>query len=411
MNFAWIAFTLMVAVAAVGITIPLVRRYDARRAPPKENEVLVRELAEIDGQAAAEGLPAAEAEGLRTETIRRFLSDAPADKAAPRPLSGRGVLALALGLAAVVAIGATLLYTKIGRPDLATAPAGAASQANADAQGAEPGHVASMVAQLEAKMRQSPNDPEGWRMLGWSYMQTGRYADAAVAYGKASALDPSVPDYQSARGEALVRAADGRVTPEARAAFNQAVKGDPTDPRARYFLAAAKDQDGDHAGAMADWIALLKSAPPGAPWAPEVRGFVIRIAAQRGEDVSSKLPPLPPPAPGEAQAAVGDAQVGAGAGAQAPGGPTSDQVAAVQQMPPAQQQAMIRNMVDGLAARLKANPNDPDGWVELMRARMVLGDPAAATAAYRDARKAFATTPDRLTMLSQAAKQLGVPGA
>ena len=403
MNIAWIVFTLMVVIAAVGITIPLVRRYDARRAPPKENQVLVTELAELDGRAAAEGLPAAEAESLRTDTIRRFLTESPAQAATPRPLGGRGVLALALGLAAVVAIGATLLYTRIGRPDLATAPAAGGPPATADAAGAEPGHVASMVAQLEAKMRQSPNDPEGWRMLGWSYMQTGRFADAAVAYGKASALDPSVPDYQSARGEALVRAADGHVTPEARAAFAIAVKGDPADPRARYFLAAARDQDGDHAGAMADWIALLKSAPPGAPWAPEVRGFVVRIAAQRGEDVSAKLPPLPPAAPGEAQAAAGPPAV--------PGGPTPDQVAAVQQMPPAQQQAMIRNMVEGLAAKLRANPNDPDGWVELMRARMVLGDPPAAAAAYRDARKALAATPGRLTMLAQAARQLGVPGA
>lgn len=404
MNLAWIAFTLMVAVAAVGITIPLVRRYDARRAAPKENEALVRELAEIDGQAAAEGLPAAEAESLRTDTVRRFLTQSPADAAAPRPLSGRGVLVLALGLAAIVAIGATLLYTRIGRPDLITASAGATAPAASDAEGADPGHVSTMVAQLEAKMRQNPGDPEGWRMLGWSYMQMGRFADAAVAYGKASALDPANADYQSARGEALVRAAGGHVTPDARAAFAQAVKGDPTDPRARYFLAAAKDQDGDHDGAMADWIALLKSAPPGAPWAPEVRGFVIRIAAARGEDVSSKLPPLPPPAPG-------DAQAGGGAAAEAPGGPTSDQVAAVQRMAPAQQQAMIHNMVEGLAARLKANPNDPDGWVELMRARMVLGDPAAATAAYHDARRALASAPDRLTMVSQAAKQLGVPGA
>jgi cytochrome c-type biogenesis protein CcmH len=70
---------------------------------------------------------------------------------------------------------------------------------------------------------------------------------------------------------------------------------------------------------------------------------------------------------------------------------------------------MIHSMVDTLAARLKANPNDPDGWVNLMRARMVLNDPAAAQAAYRDARKVLAG--DRLTMVSQAAKQLGVPGA
>jgi cytochrome c-type biogenesis protein CcmH len=403
MNLAWIAFTLMVAVAAVGITIPLVRRYDARRVAPKETGVLVRELAEIDGQAAAEGFPAAEAESLRTETIRRFLTETPAETTPARPLGGRGVLVLALGLAGIVALGATFLYTRIGRPDLAAAPPAAAAPAT-DAEGAEPGHVDAMVAQLEAKLRQSPNDPEGWRMLGWSYMQTGRFADAAGAYGRASALDPANADYQSARGEALVRAADGHVTPDARAAFARAVKGDPTDPRARYFLAAAKDQDGDHAGAMADWIALLKSAPPGAPWAPEVRGFVIRIAQSRGEDVSAKLPPLPPPVPGDAQAGAADSQ---GGGAP-PGGPTPDQVAAVQQMSPAQQQAMIHSMVDTLAARLKANPNDPDGWVNLMRARMVLNDPAAAQAAYRDARKALAG--DRLTMVSQAAKQLGVPG-
>jgi cytochrome c-type biogenesis protein CcmH len=407
MNLAWIAFTLMVVVAAVGITIPLVRRYDARRTAPKETGVLVRELAEIDGQATAEGLPASEAESLRTETIRRFLSETPAETAPARPLGGRGVLVLALGLGALVALGATFLYTRIGRPDLAASRPAAAATATADAEGAEPGHVGAMVAQLEAKLRQSPNDPEGWRMLGWSYMQTGRFSDAAGAYGRASALDPANADYQSAMGEALVRAADGHVTPEARAAFARAFKGDPTDPRARYFLAAAKDQDGDHAGAMADWIALLKSAPPGAPWAPEVRGFVIRIAQARGEDVSSKLPPLPPPAPGDAQTAGADAQ----GGAAPPGGPTPDQVAAAQQMSPAQQQAMIHSMVDGLAARLRANPNDPDGWVSLMRARMVLNDPAAAQAAYRDARKALAGAPDRLTMVSQAAKQLGVPGA
>ena len=80
-------------------------------------------------------------------------------------------------------------------------------------------------------------------------------------------------------------------------------------------------------------------------------------------------------------------------------------------MPAGDQQAMIHSMVDRLAARLKANPKDADGWVSLMRARMVLGDQAAATAAYRDAAKAFAGAPGEQAMLSQAARQLGVPGA
>jgi cytochrome c-type biogenesis protein CcmH len=401
---AWIAFTLMVVIAAVGLTIPLVRRYDAKRARGADSDVLNRQLAEIEAQAAGEGLATAETEGLKAETVRRFLADTPvADKAA-RPLGGRGLLALGLGLAAIVAIGATVLYTQIGRPDLATAaaqPPGAAAP-GADAS-APAGHVGNMIAELEAKMRQSPNDPEGWRMLGWSYMQTGRFAESANAYGKAAALNPANGDYKSAQGEALVKAADGHVTPEAQAAFAAAFKLDPTDPRSRYFLAAAKDQAGDHAGAMNDWIALLKSAPPGAPWAAEVRGFVVRIASSRGEDISSRLPPAPPAAAPDAQASA----AGPGPG----GGPTPDQVAAVQQMPPADQQAMIHSMVDGLAAKLKANPKNAEGWVNLMRARMVLGDAAAASSAYKDGMKAFSGAPTEQTMISQAAKQLNVPGA
>jgi cytochrome c-type biogenesis protein CcmH len=407
MNIAWIAFTLMVVVAAVGITIPLVRRYDARRAPPVEGEALRRQLADIDGQAAAESLPNDVTEGLRTETVRRFLAETPVADTPARAIGGKGLIALGLGLAAVVAIGGTLLYSKIGRPDMTAAPAAPAGQ-SADA--AATGHVAGMISELEAKMRQSPNDPEGWRMLGWSYMQTNRPADAAGAYGRAAALNPANADYKSAQGEALVKAADGRVTPEAEAAFAAAFKLDPTDPRARYFLAAAKDQRGDHDGALADWTALLKSAPAGAPWAPEVRDFVVRIEASRGVDVSSKLPAVAAP-PADAQAAAGDTS-GAGAGAAGgAGGPSPDQVAAIQQMSPAQQKAMIGNMVEGLAARLKANPNDAEGWVNLMRARMVLNDPNAAAGAYHDAMRAFAGAPSQRDMVSEAAKQLNVPGA
>jgi cytochrome c-type biogenesis protein CcmH len=65
-------------------------------------------------------------------------------------------------------------------------------------------------------------------------------------------------------------------------------------------------------------------------------------------------------------------------------------------------------MVDRLAARLKANPADPGGWVGLMRARMVLGDAPGAAAAYRDAIKA---NPAQASMLTQTARELQVPGA
>jgi len=373
---AWMTFILMVAVAAVGIAVPFVRGKRARRLRNPEGDVLARQLAEIDGGGAA-------AESQRVEVIRRFLSETPAEDGPARPLAGRALRGWAVGLAAIVAIGATLLYVAIGRPDLAASPPGGARQIAAGDAAAPDGRVAALVAQLEARMRQTPNDPQGWRLLGWSYMQTGRYADAANAYGRASALDPANADYPSAQGEALVRAAGGQVTPQAQDAFALALKRDPADPRARYFLAAAKDQAGDHAGAMDDWIALLKSAPPGAPWVAEVRAFVVRIAAARGQDIAARLP----------------------------ASPGADQMTAAQSMSPADQQAMIHTMVERLAARLKADPNDAEGWIQLMRARMVLRDPTAAQSAYRDARKAFAGAPDQLSSISQAARQLGVPGA
>ena len=59
-----------------------------------------------------------------------------------------------------------------------------------------------------------------------------------------------------------------------------------------------------------------------------------------------------------------------------PAGPTADQVEAAANMSAEDRQAMILSMVDGLAARLAENPNDPEGWIRLLRARKVLGQSA-----------------------------------
>jgi len=404
----WFILTAMLVVAAVGLTIPLVRRYDTRRAEAGPVAILREQLGELDARAAAEAMPAAEAEGLRTEIKRRILAEGGTAEPPARPLGERSLIVLALGVTAIVVLGGTGLYLKFGRPDLPGAPGVQGAPANAAVDPAHPGggDTAALIGQLEAKLKQSPNDPEGWRMLGWSYLQTARYADAAAAYGRAAALDPKA-EYLSAQGEALVQAANGQVTADARTAFKRAVAADASDPRARYFLAVDKDQHGDHKGAMADWIALLKSAPPGAPWAGEVRGFLLRIASERGLDIASQLPPAP-----DASAAAGPPPPpAAAADADAAPGPTPDQVAQASQMPAGDQQAMIQNMVEGLASRLKTNPRDPNGWVRMMRARMVLNQPDAASAAFHTALKTYSDNTAQQAAFKDAAHQLGVPGA
>ena len=394
----WMILTLMVALAAVGLAIPLVRRHDAARtARGSVAEVLKGQLGEIEAQAAAGALPPDEAESLKADVKRRVLAEGRETEAPARPLSERTLLILALGLVAVVVLAATGLYLKIGQP---AAGGPAAPEATAALPPGHPnGEVTAMIGQLEARMKKAPNDAEGWRMLGWSYLQVGRNADAATAYGRAVALDPHNGEYLSAQGEATVLASQGQVTPAAEAIFRKAVSLDAGDPRARYYLAVGKDQKGDAKGAMDDWIALLKSAPPDAPWAPEVRAFVEKVAQDRHVDLTGRLPPAPA-GPALAEAAPSGS----------PPGPNADQVAAAGQMSAEGRQAMLEGMVAKQAASLKANPRDLDGWQRLIRARMVLGQAQAAAQAYRDASKVFAGSPTEQAALRQTAASVGVPG-
>lgn len=389
----WMVLTLMTVLAAVGLAVPLVRRRDAARASRADAvTVLKDQLGEIEAQAAAGALAPGEAAALKSDLKRRVLAEGRRAESPARPLPERTLLAVALGTVAIVTLAGTGLYLKIGRPDVPAAPALKEGGQAAPLPPDHPqGDVQGMIAMLETQMRQQPQNAEGWRMLGWSYMQTGRNAEAAEAYGKAVALDPGNAEYLSAQGEATVLAAQGQVIPAAEDIFRRAVAADAGDPRARYYLAVAKDQRGEHQAAMDDWIALLRSAPPGAPWAGEVRAFVEQVAADRGLDISSRLPPVQ---------AVEVAP---------PRGPTAEDMAAAQDMSEADRQAMIQGMVSGLAARLEQNPRDRAGWERLMRARMVLGQADLAAAAYRDASRAFAGSPGDQRALRDAAAQLGVP--
>jgi cytochrome c-type biogenesis protein CcmH len=227
-----------------------------------------------------------------------------------------------------------------------------------------------------------------WRTVGWAYAENGDAAAAADAYRKAAEAEPSNSENWSALGESL-QAASTSVVPEAEAAFRKALELDASDARARYFLAVQKDLKGDHRGALGDWTALLKDTPPGAPWEADLRRTIEQTAAR------SKLPvPQLPAAGAPATAAIP--------------GPTPEQMAAAASIPPSEQDKMVRQMVDGLARRLAANPRDAEGWIRLMRSRKVLNDPKGAGEALRKGLAAFSDDAATQGRLKSAAAELGV---
>ena len=311
------------------------------------------------------------------------------------------------GFARIALIGAAIIALAAIVVALVRKPAGAPSalRANSAAAPAEPagGDIKQILAKLEAATKASPQDAEAWRQLGWAYYGTQQFQKSADAYAHATALDPNDADGWSALGEALVYTGtpDEPLKPQAVAAFRRAVALSPTDPRARYFLAVSRDLKGDHKGAIDDWLKLLKDTPAGAPWEESLRQTIIRVGAKNHIEVASRMPP-----PSAAPAADGGS-----AATDAIPGPTREQMAAASSLSPGQQQAMVQGMVDGLAQKLKANPKDADGWLRLIRARMVLGETTQASQALTAGRAAFAGDPATQAKIADGAKALGVPGA
>ncbi|HEV2817353.1 MAG TPA: tetratricopeptide repeat protein [Allosphingosinicella sp.] len=253
-----------------------------------------------------------------------------------------------------------------------------------------PQSMEAMAASLQERLRQEPDNDRGWFLLGRTYREGERFAEAAQAFRRATELNPRNADYAAYLGEALILGSAGNPPPEAGRLFRRALELQPGNPQARYYLATLRDLGGDHRGAVDDLLALLREAPAGAPWEPQVREAVMAIARQHRIDLAGRLPA----ASSAATAAIP--------------GPTPAQMEAARAIPPGQQDRMVRAMVDGLAARLRRNPRDADGWIRLMRSRMVLNDPAAARAALDAGLGAFANDAATQARLRGAARELGI---
>jgi cytochrome c-type biogenesis protein CcmH len=377
----WIFLASMTAAAACAVLWPLLRKPDAAAAVGGSDLAVYRDqLEEIERDRAAGMIGEAEAEAARIEVSRRLIAAADAagiaEPARERP-PGRGKRAdAAVGakrsrddaqprqrrLAAAVTLlalplGAAGLYLALGSPDLPGQPR--ASRMAVDRGGNEAAEIA--LARVEAHLEQHPEDGRGWEVTAPVYMRLGRYDDAVKARSNALRLLGATAEREADLGEALVSAANGIVTAEAKAAFDDAIRMDPLDVSARFYQGLAAEQDGNRAEAARLWRKLLADAPQGAQWIASVRQALARL----------------------------DAPV----------------VAAAAETPSGQDQ-MIRGMVERLAARLHQDGSDVDGWVRLVRSYGVLGEPESARTAIAEARTALGSDLDKLRRLDEGLESL-----
>lgn len=370
----WVVLGAMVALALALLLPSVLRR--GRRVEDRdvyEAQVYRDQLSEIARDRERGALNAADAEAARAEVARRLLAVEPEDAgaedgASPAP-AGAGRLT---GAATVVAapLAALAIYLSMGSPDLPGRPA-----AERAAERAQPrqsaGDMVAVVNQLGEKLRSRPNDREGWSLYAHALSRLGRFDEAVTAWKKTVALAPNDADIVSQLAEAQISAANGMVTPVALASLDAALRLDPGEPRARYYRGLAALQAGDNEDGLRRWLALEADSPPNAPWR-KILGDRIKRLTEEGKIDTGRLAAL------RAEAAKGEAAAPPRTADSAPRGPTAADVKAAQSMTATDRQAMIRSMVQRLAARLKDNPDDLAGWQRLERARRVLGQTAKA---------------------------------
>ena len=366
----WLAFAVLAAVV-VGLVIwPLAAaRGQAPLRATYDGAVYRDQLGEIARDAERGLLTVAEAASARIEIERRLLASAGEADRGARPGAGRSAprLMLTITLAVLVPLGALGVYFLRGSPQLPDQPyeARAAQHALSDPE--------KTVAALEERLKANPTNAEGWLLLARAQAARRHWQESAAAYEKALSLTQQRPDVEAAYAEMLVMAAGGIVTPAAKDALATTLALDPKNPSARYYSALAEAQGGNVQGAIDAWQALLAEAPADAPWAAMVRQRIADTAKAAG---------LPAPAPSKAQTSAG---------------PNADDVAAAAQLSPEQRDAMVRGMVERLAARLKETADDLQGWLRLGRAYEVLNESEKAADAYAHAAKLKPEDPAILT--------------
>ncbi len=225
-----------------------------------------------------------------------------------------------------------------------------------------------MVSGLEARLAENPADPDGWALLGRSYLALERFEEAARAFDHLFRITGDM-NVLSDFVEARIMANRAFVDEKMHEILTRVLLDAPHNPKARFYLGIHAIQNDDAETAIQIWTDLIHISPPDAAWVPLVRQHINRTAEAASIDVSVFKPSS------SARDLIPD---------ETPRGPTQEDIENAAELTADEQMEMIRSMVQRLADRLEENPNDPEGWSRLIQSYEVLGETEKAT----EARKA-----------------------
>ncbi len=276
----WLAAGAMIAVALALLLRPLLGR-GARAGDSGRDRLNVelyrQRLAELERERDAGLIDHAAWEQARTELEATMAADLRVGTAATASRGGRLGAVLVLVLVPLVALG---LYSQLGGLDVAERVRTAGGVAGPGGEGQMPS-VEEMVARLEQRLQETPEDAQGWWMLGRSYAVMRRYEAAARAYERARQILGDDPDLLAAEAEVMALARGGDLSGEPSELIRRALAANPDHPRALWLAGFAAAQAGDRDGALDAWRHLLTLLPPGDEGVALVEAQIARVSGQQ----------------------------------------------------------------------------------------------------------------------------------
>ena len=274
---------LMVIAAVAVVAWPMVRRRTSSADQrDRQNIVIARErLNELEAQVEAGTITTDQAGQEKADIELALLEDVKADvRNIPIVADKRLRVWTCFAVAVLVPLLAGVLYLSLGQP-AALDPSRLAARSNGDHSGVD---VVAMVRNLEQRLETSPNDTEGWYVLGNSYMALKQFDKAAAVFHKLRELVGEEPDLLLREADALAMKAGGRLEGEPERLVMNALELNPDHPVALWLAGIAAHGRGDIEGALGYWQRAEPLFDEQSKTQAELQGLIEQAKRQLGRD-------------------------------------------------------------------------------------------------------------------------------
>ncbi|MBK1872065.1 c-type cytochrome biogenesis protein CcmI [Marinobacter sp. 1-3A] len=305
----WIAATVLIILALAFVIYPVMfhRRGDRQQTDLRNQNLMAyrSRMAELEKEHQAGIIDEETYQQLRDELAGAMLDDVPENEAPAKSIPGRKA-AMAVGLVSILLIPAAtvVLYDEWGALD--SVEAYIAMQELGGSDEARAAQMDTLTEQLRERLEASPDNPDGWAMLGQTYMRLERYEDAAWAFRQ---LADSVKSDDGSRAVALGLSAQalffrsqGAMTDKVTATIEEARSLNPDEVNSLGLLGIHSFSQGDYREAIQYWE-RIQAVAPDHPQLGAIQGGIKEAYTRLGEQ---------PPAQEPAFAAADDSAQGMG---------------------------------------------------------------------------------------------------